>query len=87
MTTVSAPNVAVVAFEGSGDDMDLPIKRMTTDTAFKNAHGVTSVNSINIGRVTVQTIHYFWAYLRTIAQVRSQHSYTNHRMFCMGSVR
>ena len=25
-----------------------------------------SVNSINIGRVTVQTFHYFWAYLRAI---------------------
>jgi threonine synthase len=69
MTTVDAPNVAVAAFEGSGDDMDAPIKRLTTDVAFKEAFGVTSVNSINIGRVTVQTIHYFWAYFRTIDQL------------------
>lgn len=69
MTTVVAPNVAVAAFEGGGDDMDAPIKRMSTDKAFKEAHGVTSVNSINIGRVTVQTIHYFWAYLRAIEQL------------------
>ena len=34
MTTVDAPNIAVAAFEGSGDDMDLPIKRMTTDVDF-----------------------------------------------------
>ena len=69
MTTVNAPNVAVAAFEGSGDDMDAPIKRLSTDVAFKEAYGVTSVNSINIGRVTVQTIHYFWAYFRAIEQL------------------
>eukprot|EP01043_Picozoa_sp_COSAG02_P061309 COSAG02_NODE_8213_length_2655_cov_3.093897_3_plen_301_part_00 len=69
MTTVNAPNVAVAAFEGGGDDMDAPIKRLTTDVAFKEAYGVTSVNSINIGRVTVQTIHYFWAYFRAIEQM------------------
>ena len=49
--------------------MDAPIKRLTTDVAFKEAYGVTSVNSINIGRVTVQTVHYFWAYLRAIEQI------------------
>lgn len=69
MTTVDAPNVAVAAFEGGGDDMDAPIKRLTTDVAFKETYGVTSVNSINIGRVTVQTIHYFWAYFRAIEQL------------------
>uniref|UniRef100_A0A7S4HJ21 Threonine synthase N-terminal domain-containing protein n=1 Tax=Odontella aurita TaxID=265563 RepID=A0A7S4HJ21_9STRA len=69
MTTVNVPNVAVSAFEGSGDDMDRPIKRMTTDRAFKEAHGVTSVNSINIGRITVQVVHYFWAYLRSIDRI------------------
>ena len=71
MTTVDAPNIAVAAFEGSGDDMDLPIKRMTTDVDFKAANGVTSVNSINIVRVTIQVIHYFWAYLRTVEQLGS----------------
>ena len=69
MTTVDAPNVAVAAFQGSGDDMDAPIKRISSDSAFREAFGVTSVNSINIGRVTVQTIHYFWAYLRAIEQL------------------
>eukprot|EP01049_Picozoa_sp_SAG25_P005453 SAG25_NODE_374_length_8940_cov_97.908155_10_plen_241_part_00 len=71
MTTVDAPNVAVAAFEGGGDDMDAPIKAISTDTAFRERHGVTSANSINLGRVVVQTIHHFWSYFRTVESLAS----------------
>ena len=66
MTTEQAENVKVFAFEGGGDDMDAPIKALSTDAAFQQKHGLTSVNSINIGRVLTQTVHYFWSYLRAI---------------------
>eukprot|EP00041_Stephanoeca_diplocostata_P004081 m.40669 g.40669 ORF g.40669 m.40669 type:complete len:517 (-) comp14847_c0_seq1:469-2019(-) len=67
MTTVRDPDcVRVYAFEGGGDDMDGPIKRVTSDPSFKAKYGLTSVNSINLGRVTVQTVHYFFAYFRAI---------------------
>ena len=69
MTTVDSPSVRVFTFEGGGDDMDGPIKRVTTDPAFTARHGLTSVNSINLGRVTVQTVHFFFSYFRTIEQV------------------
>ena len=66
MTTETAENVYVFAFEGGGDDMDGPIKALNTDTAFQQQHGLSSVNSINIGRVVAQTVHYFWCYLRAM---------------------
>jgi threonine synthase len=67
MTTVDAPSVRVFAFEGGGDDMDGPIKQITTDVKFAKQHGLTSVNSINLGRVTVQTAHFFWSCTSTLS--------------------
>lgn len=66
MTTETAENVYVYAFEGGGDDMDEPIKALNTDKDFQQKHGLSSVNSINIGRVVAQTVHYFWCYLRAM---------------------
>lgn len=71
MTSVAASNVKVVSFEGGGDDMDGPIKSLTMDRSFQNKWGLCSVNSINIGRIVVQTVHYFWSYLRTHMDVKS----------------
>lgn len=56
--------VRAIRFEGGGDDMDLPIKSLVTDQDFKRRHGLTSVNSINLGRVLAQTAHYVWSFLR-----------------------
>mmetsp|Transcript_6271 Transcript_6271/g.17562 ORF Transcript_6271/g.17562 Transcript_6271/m.17562 type:complete len:320 (+) Transcript_6271:684-1643(+) len=64
MTTVEAPNVRVISFEGGGDDMDAPIKAINTDAAFRDKHGLCSINSINWGRVAVQTVHWFFSYFR-----------------------
>jgi threonine synthase len=66
MITEDAQNVRVFAFEGGGDDMDAPIKALSTDHSFQEKHRLSSVNSINIGRVLAQLVHYFWSYLRAI---------------------
>jgi len=66
MSTVAADNVSVFAFEGGGDDMDAPIKSVSTDPSFREAHGLCSVNSINWGRIAVQTVHWFFAYFEAI---------------------
>ena len=34
------------------------------DARFKHAHCVGTINSVNIARVLVQVVHYFYAYLR-----------------------
>lgn len=61
MTTVNSPRVRAVAFEGSGDDMDLPIKRMLA-----GSDSMTGINSYNIGRPLVQMVHFIWSYLRVV---------------------
>lgn len=57
MTTVHAPNVHVVRYEGEGDDMDAPIKAL----ALEGRAGIIAINSINIGRVVAQTVHHAFA--------------------------
>jgi threonine synthase len=63
MTTVGSTCVHVAAFEGGGDDMDLPIKRMLTGRRTDDALW-TGVNSYNIGRPLMQMVHFIWTYLR-----------------------
>ena len=61
LTTVQSPCVRVVAFEGGGDDMDLPIKRILTlhsKTDKADQRTVCGVNSYNIGRPLMQMVHY-----------------------------
>lgn len=67
MTTVRAPNVNILPFEGEGDDLDVPIKALSLDAAFQKRHGLCAINSINVGRVVSQTAHHVWAYLRALA--------------------
>jgi threonine synthase len=64
MTTITSPYVHVVTFEGGGDDMDAPIKRMLTNHRSSDGGLWTGINSYNIGRPLVQMVHFFWTYLR-----------------------
>eukprot|EP00960_Hanusia_phi_P078287 768802-Hanusia_phi.AAC.1 len=70
MTTEDAGNVFVYSFEGGGDDMDAPIKTLSTDALFQEQHGLAAVNSINIGRVIMQSVHYFWSYFRAVEKAK-----------------
>lgn len=64
MTTVSDENVHVIGVEGSSDDLDVPIEKLFSMQGFKKEHSLGSVNSVNVCRLIVQTIHYFWSYLQ-----------------------
>lgn len=66
MTTVSGRNARVVTFEGGGDDMDLPLKRISADQDFAKKHGICGINSYNLGRPLAQLPHFFWAYFRAL---------------------
>ena len=72
MTTLSAANVHPVGVSGcpdGGDDLDLVIAELFGDEGFKNRLQLSSVNSINWGRVMMQTVHYFYGYLQVAKEV------------------
>ncbi|MGB5985508.1 MAG: threonine synthase [Desulfobacterales bacterium] len=67
MTTLEARNVhalAVAACPDGGDDLDRVLTRMFADAPLKAQLKLSSVNSINWGRVMVQAVHYFYGYFR-----------------------
>eukprot|EP00927_Polykrikos_kofoidii_P061132 TRINITY_DN56004_c0_g1_i1.p1 TRINITY_DN56004_c0_g1~~TRINITY_DN56004_c0_g1_i1.p1 ORF type:complete len:506 (+),score=81.24 TRINITY_DN56004_c0_g1_i1:53-1570(+) len=66
LTTCCSEQCRVVTFEGGGDDMDVPIKRLSSDKVFAQTHGLVGANSFNIGRPVGQFLQYFWTYFRTI---------------------
>ena len=62
LTTIQfqSPNsVKVAAFQGGGDDMDLPIKRILASNDVSETNRIVcGVNSYNIGRPLMQMVHY-----------------------------
>ncbi len=65
MTTLGG-NVRTAAVNGKFDDCQWFVKRAFSDEALSNL-GLTSANSINIGRLLPQSVYYFYAW----AQLRS----------------
>jgi threonine synthase len=69
MTTIGAENVSPVGVDGcwnGGDDLDLVVARLFGNAQLKKRLKLSSVNSINVGRVLMQTVHYFYAYFRLV---------------------
>mmetsp|Transcript_9224 Transcript_9224/g.16255 ORF Transcript_9224/g.16255 Transcript_9224/m.16255 type:complete len:515 (+) Transcript_9224:87-1631(+) len=66
MTTRAGATARVISFQGGGDDMDLPLKRLGADNAFAERHGLCGINSYNLGRPVAQLAHYFWSYFRAL---------------------
>eukprot|EP00095_Tigriopus_kingsejongensis_P007045 maker-scaffold146_size311726-snap-gene-1.18 protein:Tk07045 transcript:maker-scaffold146_size311726-snap-gene-1.18-mRNA-1 annotation:"threonine synthase-like 2" len=64
MTTVMADNVHVYSGDGTSDDLDVPIKKVFQDESFVRTHNLCSINSINVARVLVQSVHYFYCFLQ-----------------------
>ena len=58
MTTVAADNVHNVAVEGTFDDCQDLVKAMFADVEFREAVGLSAMNSINWSRVMAQVVYY-----------------------------
>ena len=58
MTTVDAPNVHVLAVEGSFDDCQDIVKALFADRAFRERVSLSAVNSINWARIMAQIVYY-----------------------------
>ena len=79
MTGLTEANVHAVAVENcpeGGDDLDLVISQLMDNPATKEKYGISSVNSINWGRVMVQTVHYFYGYFRVVDAVGERVSFS-----------
>jgi threonine synthase len=63
MTTSTAGNVHALSVEGNFDDCQDLVKAMFNDLAFRDAHRLSGVNSINWGRIMAQIVYYFSAAL------------------------
>ena len=72
MTTITAPNVYAVGVQNcpdGADDLDVLIAELFANKPLQKELNLSSVNSINWGRVMMQTVHYFYGYLKTVDRV------------------
>ena len=61
----------MIEVEGDSDDLDVPIKQCFDDIAFKKTVNLCSINSVNIGRLLVQSVHFIYYYSRHLKAERS----------------
>ena len=61
--TTGGPSVRAAAVEGGFDDCQRIVKEAFADSALRSRHGLTSANSINIGRLLPQTFYYLYGAL------------------------
>lgn len=59
MTTVEAPNIHVIALEGTFDDAQACVKTLFSHKFLRDELNLCGVNSINFARILFQTIYYF----------------------------
>ncbi|WP_416446318.1 threonine synthase [Leucobacter sp. HNU] len=64
MYSLTDDNIHNIAVEGVFDDCQNLVKDLSGDLAFKQRHQLGTVNSINLGRITAQTVYYVWSWLR-----------------------
>ena len=62
MYSLADANIHNVAIEGMFDDCQDVVKAVNLDAAFKEAHAIGAVNSINWARVVAQVVYYFKGY-------------------------
>ena len=75
MTTLHNSNVHPVGVYNcadGGDDLDLVISNLYANQEFKEKIKLSSVNSINWGRIMMQTVHYFYGYLQVADEVGAE---------------
>ena len=66
MTSVLDDNVFNIALAGTFDDAQGIVKALFSDLAFKSAHSLGAVNSINWARILAQVVYYFYGAFRTM---------------------
>lgn len=61
--TTGGPSVTSAAVRGEFDDCQRMVKEAFADSVLRETHGLTSANSINVGRLLPQTFYYLYGAL------------------------
>jgi len=64
MFSLQDPNIHNIAIRGVFDDCQDIVKAVSSDLAFKRAHRIGTVNSINWARLLAQVVYYFAGYFQ-----------------------
>ena len=67
MFSLADPGIHNLAIRGVFDDCQDIVKAISGDVAFKHAHAIGTVNSINWARVVAQVVYYFRGYIMATA--------------------
>ena len=62
MYALDDPNIHNLAIDGTFDECQDIVKTISADAAFKKAHALGAVNSINWARIAAQVVYYFKGY-------------------------
>jgi threonine synthase len=90
MFSLMDENIHNIAVEGVFDDCQDIVKDVSNDLAFKRAHKIGTVNSINWARLLAQVVYYFAGYFQATTKDTEQVSFTvpsgNFGNVCAGHV-
>lgn len=64
MYSLQDENIVNIAVNGLFDDCQDIVKAIQNDAAFKEQYRISTVNSINWGRIVAQVVYYFYGYFR-----------------------
>ena len=71
MTCTGADNVYPIAIQGTFDDGQQALKQIFGDQEFRQRHGLSAINSINLARILAQCVYYVHGWLRLPEQSRA----------------
>ena len=76
MFSLQDANIFNLAVRGVFDDCQDIVKAVSNDREFKAKNKISTVNSINWGRVSAQVVYYFKAYFATVKEVGQEVSFS-----------
>ena len=76
MFSLQDANIFNLAVRGVFDDCQDIVKAVSNDRDFKAQHKISTVNSINWGRVSAQVVYYFKAYFAVVTEVGQEVSFS-----------
>jgi len=66
MATNTAENIFCIRFDGSSDDADVVVTKLFENKNLSDKR-LTTLNSVNIGRILMQSVHFIFSYVQCLA--------------------